>query len=305
MRVYYGIDEYAAETSGARVALGFFDGVHLGHRAVLSACVNGSDGKAVALTFSQSPAAALGRQAPPLLTDNSRKAELMAELGIDAVIFADFGELRDMSAEDFVRVILRDRLRASEVCCGENYHFGRGGSGDAGALRELCAREGIGVCVVGPEMMGGEAVSSTRIRGLLARGDIGTADSLLGYRWAVRGVIGRGNGIGSVMGYPTVNLPVGEGLCAPRYGVYASIVTVGGVSYRAATNIGVHPTVGEADALLCESYLIDYRGGELYGERAVCEPVEFIRPEMRFADERELRERIGEDIAWVKSCIFP
>ena len=301
MRVYYSIDEYAARANGARVALGFFDGVHEGHRAVLRRCAAEKGGnEAAALTFSQSPAQALGRQAPPLLTDNARKAELMAQLGIDAVIFADFGSLMRMSAEDFVRDILAAKLKAAGVYCGYDYRFGAGGSGDADALARLCAREGIEVGVEEPFVMDGDAVSSTRIRAMLAGGDIAAANRLLGSRYTVSGRVGGGNRIGRGLGFPTINLPLGEGLCVPRYGVYAARVTVGGGAYRAAVNIGVHPTVGEAERPVCECFLLDFGGGELYGESAVCELIGFVRPEMRFADGDALRAQIAHDVVSVR-----
>ena len=301
MNVYHDISEYAAERSC--VALGFFDGVHRGHRAVIDACcaAKGSDTAAV-LTFRESPAAALGGSAPPLLTDNSRKAALCADAGVDAVIFADFDAIRDLSPADFVRLILKDRLRARRVFCGYNYRFGRCGAGDTDALVRLCAQEGIEATVVPSVYLDREAVSSTRIRRLIAEGGIEDANRLLGYPYALCGEIAGGNRIGTALGYPTVNIPIPDGLCVPRCGVYASRVTIDGRVYRGATNIGVHPTVGASPVPLCETFLIDYPGGELYGRAASCELLRFIRPERRFSGAEELRRQVEQDIAAIRGA---
>lgn len=296
MTVYHRIEEYRPTERGACVALGFFDGVHLGHRAVIGGCVSGKgDLPCVVLTFAESPAAVLGRPVPPLLTDNAQKAALLEELGADAVIFADFNAIRELSAGDFVQRILRDKLNARRVYCGFNYRFGRSGSGDTEALRRLCGVEGIAVHVSEPVYVGDQTVSSTRVRALLRDGDLESANALLGYRYRIGGDIGSGNHIGSAMGFPTVNIPIGEGMAAPRFGVYASRLLIDGAVYRGATNIGVHPTVGENARPLCETFLLDFEGGDLYGRSAVCEPLRFIRPERRFDSLKELTVQVRQD----------
>lgn len=302
MAIYHSLDEYLPDDRGCRAALGFFDGVHLGHRAVI-AC--GDDGglRRVVLTFAQSPAKALGAPFPGLLTDNTRKAELLTQAGAQDIIFADFGALRDMSAEDFVEKIIVEKLRAKQVCCGFNYRFGKGGKGDVKRLAELCSRYGTEVKAREPVTVGGEQASSSRIRELIASGDIRRANEMLGYRYAVSGVIAGGNHIGTGMGFPTVNIPIGGGLIVPRYGVYASKVTVGGKEYIGATNIGVHPTVGENDMPLCESFLLDFDGSDLYGKYAVCELCDFVRDERTFGSFDELRAQIDADCERIREMM--
>lgn len=301
MRIEYCLDKRITSGNGSCVALGFFDGVHPGHRAVIGACCAKKGGNdAVMLTFADSPAAALGREAPPLLTDNERKAELVESIGADEIIFADFLLLKDMSAADFVRAVLRDKLNAAAVYCGENYRFGKNGEGDTAALKELCAIEGIRVSVIEPVLFDGEPISSTRIRASIADGDIEKANAMLGYSYAVRGVIGSGNHIGTQLGYPTLNLQMDNKLAVPRYGVYASRVSIDGRSYTAATNIGVHPTVRQSSKPVCESYLLDYTGTELYGLSAKCELVRFVRPEMKFSSAGELCAQVARDIAEIR-----
>ena len=301
MEIYYEIDGYAAKGYRSRVALGFFDGVHLGHRAVIEACAEDCGAAMpVALTFRENPASALGRPAPPALSDNETKAALMSAAGARAVIFADFLSVKDMSPEEFVSSVLKDKLNAEFVCCGYDHRFGKNGSGSAERLRELCAVHGIECSVIEPVYAQGEAVSSTGIRGLLSSGEIEKANDMLGRAYCVSGVISAGNHIGSELGYPTVNLPMKEGLCVPRYGVYASRITVGGRSYPGATNIGVHPTVDVSPAPLCETFMIDYPGEEIYGEKAVVELLRFIRPEMKFASLSSLREQVERDVRSVR-----
>lgn len=295
MKIYNSLEAYQPHTDGACVALGFFDGVHMGHRAVIESCVKDSGCQSVVLTFCESPAKALGKDAPPLLSDNVRKAELIEALGVGALIFADFCAVKDMTPAEFVENVLVEKLKAKKVCCGFNYRFGQNGTGDTAALEKLCTERGIAVCVCEPVYCDGEQVSSSLIRALIADGAIDRANRLLGYRFAIEGSIGIGNRIGSQMGFPTLNLPLAEGIVVPRFGVYASKVDIEGVRYRGATNIGVHPTVGENDQPLCETFLPDFGGGDLYGKRVRCELKRFIRPEMRFASVEELTEQIRKD----------
>ena len=304
MIVYNSIEEFAKTGYESHVALGFFDGVHLGHRAVIGGCIDGrGDRTSVVLTFAENPAKLLGKADVRLITDNARKAELIAELGADALIFADFMRLKDMEAEDFIRRVLHEQLRAKRVVCGYNYRFGRFGRGDVSMLKKECAALGIEVSVCEPVYCGDRAVSSTAVRELLQAGDMALAGRMLGYPYAVSGRVGTGNRVGSQMGYPTVNLPIGEGLIAPRFGVYAARMIIGGKTYRGATNIGVHPTVKESREPLCETFLLDYHGDGLYGESIVCEPAAFIRQEMKFASIDELTAQIGRDIEEIKRIL--
>ena len=294
MTIYDSLQIYRAHKEGSAVALGFFDGVHLGHRAVLKACA-GSGLHRVVLTFSQPPAKTIGRACPPLLTDNARKAALLGELGAEDVIFADFASLRELSPAEFVRSILYERLHAKQVYCGFNYRFGKDGDGDTALLTVLCSEYGIGVTVIEPVYLDGEAVSSTRIRACIAAGEVGRAAEMLGGCYTIEGDIGGGNHIGTTMGFPTVNIPIGEGLAVPRYGVYASYITIDGRTFTAATNIGVHPTVEVISRPLCESFLLDFEGGDLYGKHAVCELRQFIRGERKFESIEELQTQIRHD----------
>ena len=304
MKIYDRIGDFEKTGRESHVALGFFDGVHLGHQAVLNDCAADKGGcQAVALTFGESPARLLGKTDVGLITDNAEKARLMEASGIDAVIFTDFMSIRDMDAEAFIERVLHQKLRAKKVSCGYNYRFGKNGAGDTALLQEKCAALGIAVSVAEPVDIDGRAVSSTAVRELLQGGDIEGASRMLGRAYAVSGKIGAGNHLGSGMGFPTVNLPFGQGKVVPKYGVYASRVTVGGKTFRGATNIGVHPTVGENDAPVCETFLLDYDGGDIYGEDAVCTLVRFIREERRFISTAQLTAQVGRDIERIREIL--
>lgn len=296
MKVTNSLEEYKPKYNGTCVALGFFDGVHTGHRAVIGSCAaEKGEHPCVVLTFHESPAKALGRQTPTLLSTNERKAELLAEIGVDEVIFADFNAVKDLSPQAFVTDVLRDKLHAKKVFCGFNYRFGQGGAGDTDLLTKLCEEQGIAVEVKEPVLREDERISSSLIRRCIAEGNIEKANTLLGYPYAIEGAIDSGNHIGSAMGFPTVNIPIGEGLTVPRYGVYASAITIDGRRYKGATNIGVHPTVGAHDVPLCETFLLDFGGGDLYGKKATCELTAFVREEKHFGSIDELSAQIKKD----------
>lgn len=302
MKLYNSLNEYIPDSRGSCAALGFFDGVHLGHRAVIGSCAKESgDTPCVVLTFRESPTKSLTGNSPGLLTDNTLKAELMAQAGADEVIFADFDSVRNLSPEAFVADILYNKLRARKVYCGFNYRFGCRGEGDTATLKELCAEKNIEVRVIEPVYSDSEQVSSSRIRALIASGEIEKANEALGYRFSISGDIGSGNHIGSAMGFPTVNIPVADGMAVPGYGVYASRIIIDGKAYTGATNIGVHPTVGENEKPLCETFILDYEGGDLYGKYAVCQLISFVRGERRFDSLEELKAQVRADCERIRN----
>ena len=182
MTIYESLEEYRPHEGGAYVALGFFDGVHIGHRSVIGSCAADSGtSPAVVLTFRESPQKALGKSAPPLLTGNARKAALMEKFGTDEIIFADFCAVKDESPADFVRKILHDTLQAKRVYCGFNYRFGAGGAGETQTLKTLCEPYGIEVVIKEPVYLEDEQVSSSLVRKKIAEGEIARANEMLGY----------------------------------------------------------------------------------------------------------------------------
>ena len=276
------------------VALGFFDGVHRGHRAVLSAAVScRREGLTpAAFFFTSSPKKDSAKQQ---LSSNADKIRMFEEIGIERLYIIDFERLKNKTPYAFVKDVLRDVFNAKKVFCGFNYRFGRAGSGDTELLRELCSGQGIDAFVCDTVVEDGVVVSSSEIRRLLRAGEIKRANRLLGYDFGVRSASVEGNHIGTLMHTPTVNLRFPENTVLPRFGVYASIVTIDGERYIGVTNVGVKPTITDAGIPNCETWMPEYRGGELYGKTVDVRLRDFIRPERKFSGLQELEEAIKRD----------
>lgn len=282
------------------VALGFFDGVHIGHKAVLDACVERTEPaqKSVVFTFKSSPHNLMSENKKPMLTTNEQKFGLFEKYGVDDVYCVDFMSVMELSKEEFVSKILVDTLNAKAVVTGYNYHFGKGGKGTADDLARLCSDYGVEVIVCDPVVYNGDTVSSTRIRGCIADGEIESANEMLNYSFSVETVVGSGNHIGTKISTPTINQKLTDGVIVPKFGVYASKVTVDDNVYIGATNIGVHPTVGEC-APVCETHLLDSTL-DLYDKKVKTELLKFIRPEQKFESVDELKFQIAYDIKTIK-----
>ncbi len=227
------------------VALGRFDGVHQGHRAVISAAVECKDRGLVpaVFTFSDNP----GKDPHSLLTTESEKYALLEQLGVQIVVTVAFDEVRNMSPETFVSSLLLQRLRAKEIFCGYNYRFGAGAVADADTLEQLCGKEGVNVTCIPEVVLGGRQVSSTAIRKLISEGKVLAGRELLGHRYALSGKVVHGNAIGRTINTPTLNIDVDKQKLLPRYGVYAAKAFVDGVEYNSVCNIGKKPTVGSEE----------------------------------------------------------
>lgn len=280
-------------------ALGNFDGVHLGHAALLRRTAEAARSRglmSLAYTFDRHPENAMaGAVVTPMLTDRAEKAARIAEEGVDCICFAHFTpELAALSPGDFVRQVLRDQLRARVCVCGFHYHFGAGGAGDAHMLASLCAAEGIETVVLPPVTVDGIVVSSSLIRSLIASGQIERAERLCGHPFVVRGEVLDGKHLGRTIGLPTINQRMPEDGVVPRYGVYESRTVVGGAEYRSISNVGMRPTVA-GESLNCETHIIGYEG-DLYGESVPVRFVRFLRPERKFPSVEAMREQIESDI---------
>lgn len=279
------------------IALGFFDGVHLGHGALLRRVAEAAGvekARPCAFTFDQSPAAALTGQAVPLLTGVEDRRWLMEALyGIRELIVAPFSLMRDMDWRDFVADYLQKELGVVHVVAGHDFRFGRGGEGSPQRLAELCARLGIGCDIIPKVEVDGITVSSTRIRALVTEGKMEEAARFLGHPHVLSGTVVHGNELGRTLGTPTANLLVRSEIAAPAFGVYASRVTLPNGETRAAvTNVGVRPTVNQGMAgLTVEPWILDYRG-DLYGKTIRLELYKRLRPERRFDSVEELRSAI-------------
>ncbi len=295
-RIYTLPSDASIPEEGRSVALGFFDGVHIGHRAGLEAACRAGNGRCAAVTFL--PHTLTTKPEQTVLEDFEVQTAVMRQCGVAEIFLTDFAAVRGLTPEQFVNNILADQLHATAVTCGFNYRFGRGGSGDAALLRRLCETRGIAVTVVEPVLCDGEPVSSSAIRGLLAHGDMEMVRRMLGRPYCLCYPVIAGAHLGTSLGAPTANQMPPADRMLPRFGVYASAVTIGGKNYAGVTNIGIKPTVGGQQPL-AETY-IDGFSGDLYGQTiAVC-PVRFLREERRFDSLAALQQQIDRDIAQIR-----
>jgi riboflavin kinase/FMN adenylyltransferase len=285
------------------VALGTFDGVHLGHRAVIAAARAAADREGVpvlAATFDPRPAAVLRPGTPvAALATLEHRIELLGEAGADEVVVLAFtAELAALEPAVFATEILLGRLGAVAVAVGADFRFGRDRAGDVATLSATCAQAGVaveGVRIV--DELGGR-ISSSRIRGLLAEGEVAEAAALLGRPPCLDGVVVPGDRRGRTLGFPTANLQVGEAQLVPADGVYAgwALDLDGGRRDPAAVSIGRNPHFGDVEEIRVEAHLIDYRGDDLYGRRLRLELGSRLRGQERYEDVDALIAQIGRDV---------
>ncbi len=287
------------------VALGNFDGVHLGHRAILKAAMDrarAAGGTAFVLTYDPLPAKLLfPERAPKLLLTTEDKLELLRISGIDGVIVLKFTlELSQLSPRDFVRDYLVAKIGAREVVLGHSHKFGHRRAGNAAVMVELGREFGFDTTVVGPVKIAAMEVSSTTIRDLIATGDMRAAAKLLGRYHFLHGPVTRGRARGRKIGFPTANLQ-SETECVPSDGVYATRVVLDHGHYASITNIGMRPTF-EEQARSIEAHIFDF-DRDIYGHRIKLELIEKIRGEKKFASADELAHQIQLDVARAKEIL--
>ena len=299
MRVYRSLSDVPAAPTGRAVALGTFDGVHLGHRRVIGSAVERARERglvATVATFDPHPLQVLRPQQPPrLLTTTDDKIALISELGVDELVAIPFTpELSRQSAEDFCEQVLAGALDARSVSVGANFRFGHGAAGDAALLR---ARPEFDTDVVELVQHGGDSISSSRIRSLLAEGDVARAAELLAAPYAITGRVVEGDARGRELGMPTANVEPPPDVLMPAPGIYAATATAEGLDgpVAAAVSIGVRPTFEDGDDLRLEAHLIGF-DGDLYGRRLRLSFLERLRDEVRFDSAQELVEQMKKDV---------
>jgi len=286
--------------------VGNFDGIHVGHRAILETVVRRAanlGGQAVVYTFDPHPRKVLlPDRAPQLLVTPDQKLELIRDAGVDAVIFEPFTlEFSRTSAEEFVRDVLFEKVRPVEVYVGYDFHFGRDREGSMRMLTELGPRLGFAVTIIPEVTIGDDDVNSTRIRELLGEGRLESANVMLGRPYGVRGRVAEGDRRGRTLGFPTANLdPENEVL--PGNGVYAGFLTLldegepaAGTRLPAVTNVGTRPTFQQGERVVAEAHAIDF-DGDLYGRRVDLSFLFHLRAEQRFDGVDALREQIQADV---------
>jgi riboflavin kinase/FMN adenylyltransferase len=297
MRVIRSLDEVPPAEAGRAVAVGTFDGVHLGHRRVIESAVEAARSRglpATVVTFDPHPLQVLRPDDPPrLLTTTPVKIDRVRELAVDELVVIPFTqEFSRLDPEEFCRDVLADTLRARYVSVGENFRFGHGASGDHQLLRSCTEFE---TSVVPLLELGGEPVSSSRIRSLIEKGDVAAARELLGAPFELEGTVVEGDARGRELGIPTANVLPEPVALVPAPGIYAGAAR----GYPAAISVGVRPTFEQAGKLLVEAYLLDFEG-DLYGETLRLSFLERLRDEERFESAEELVQQMRRDVERVR-----
>ncbi len=280
------------------LTIGVFDGVHLGHKHLLSQLKETARPQNLltgVVTFRQHPQEVLSSQTKlPCLTNLRQRITLLKNEGIDMVIPLSFTpELAHLSARQFAS-LLKQHLRMSWLVIGPDFALGQNRKGSANALRKLGREMDFGITVVPPIVLNGEVVSSTAIRQALANGNMEKVHHLIGRFFSLQGRVISGAGRGKELGFPTANLEINREQALPANGVYATRAYLDDQTYRSLTNIGQRPTFGAGERTV-EVYLLDYHG-DLYGHRLKINIIDRIRPEKRFDNAEQLKQQIGEDI---------
>ncbi|MBR2634324.1 MAG: bifunctional riboflavin kinase/FAD synthetase [Clostridia bacterium] len=283
---------------GTCVALGNFDGIHIGHERIIRSCVEAareSGSLSVVWSFRRHPQHILkGNFSTGNIISPSDKEEICRSLGADLLFLEDFETVRDLSPEAFCQKILLEKLNAKTVFCGFNFRFGKNGAGDANFLRDYLRAHGAEAVVADPVCLDGDTVSSSRIRNLLSEGSVRAAGRLLGRPYSICFPVLHGKHLGTRIGFPTLNQAFPEEYVVPRRGVYAVRMLLDGKAYPGVCNVGIRPTVDENGAVLAETHLFDF-SADLYGRRVRVEFFEFLRPEKRFSSLEELCAQIQRD----------
>lgn len=290
------------------IALGFFDGVHLGHGALLRKAVQRArelDAAPAAFTFDRAPKEFVTGIPVPLLSTVDERCRLIRELyGIERVIVAPFDrEMMTMPWQDFLEKLLLERYHAVHLVAGHDYHFGHRNAGTPEILQRYCAEHGVGCDIIPKVEREGITISSTYIRSLLESGEAQRAAEFLGHPFALSGEVRHGKGLGTKSLFPTANLLPQPPLITPKFGVYATqVVLPDGRRYAGVTDVGTRPTVSTDGTVTVETHLVDF-SGDLYGQTIRVEFLARLRGEEKFASTQALHDQIERDIAAAKAMI--
>lgn len=284
-------------------ALGFFDGVHSGHQALLRECVamaRQMGATAAAITFAKHPKALYTNIIPPLITSTDDRIALLHSYGIG------FVHVLPVTEETMVkhwRTFLNELQKQGAVgfVCGDDFRFGHKGIGNAEKLQAFCQDRGLPCVIVQEQTMDGSRISSTKVRRLLEAGDVEAANRFLGHPHVLSGYVVPGRHIGRTIGVPTANILLPEGVMIPKLGVYACTCDIEGKTYQAVTNVGHRPTVG-GHQTRAESWILDF-DGDLYGKHLTLQFHHFLRPEQKFDSLEALQGQIQQDAAQVRAFL--
>ena len=284
------------------LALGYFDGVHLGHQAVISTAVNfarKNGNKSAVITFKDHPCCFFYGVCPKyILTREDRLSHLEA-LGVDYVYILDFNaKLCMLSAQDYLKNVLIDNFSPKSISTGFNHYFGAKKSGGVDLLTQMQSVYGYKYFEVPPQKIGKDTISSTAIRNALSKGQIANANEMLGYNFTISGEVIKGQQLGRKIGFRTANLMYPPELIDLPFGVYSVIVHYQNAVYRGITNFGIRPTVSNTNQCSLETHILDF-DRDIYGENIAVEFLKMIRLEKKFASIEELKKQIKDDIAHI------
>lgn len=282
------------------VAVGFFDGVHKGHKALTDKVLEKAKEKnciSTVFTFSKHPdTVVFKKEIPMLCSEDLRTKAIKKYSGVDEVIFWQFNENHaKMPWDTFVKDILIKEFNACHIVTGADFIFGHKGLGDAKNLASLCSELDIGYDAIDDVIIDNARVSSTNIRKFIEKGDVNTANFLLGHNYLVQGEVKHGREIGRTIGVRTINLDFPSGMQRLANGVYVSLVTIDDKKYKAVTNVGKVPTFVDDESIIVEAHILDFNE-DVYGKIATVEFLDFLRYERKFADINDLKNTINENI---------
>lgn len=307
MKILDSIDDLAGVKGPIVLVAGTFDGVHLGHQALIGRAMKEASfcgGTAVVMTFDRHPASLLRPdKAPKLLTRNDEKIALLQKMEVPALLMLEFTkDLAGVPARDFIESLVSAATPLHAVCVGREWFFGNGGAGNVALLKELGKERGFEVIQIDPVVADGSQISSTRIRSAISSGNLAEAEICLGRPYMLFGAVVPGVGLGSKLGFPTANLDV-DGVLLPPNGVYAVKVSRGATTLAGVCNIGLRPTVdASATAPVVEVHLFDVTA-DLVGEKLSLQFVKFLRAEQKFSGLEELKGQIAKDCSEVKALL--
>lgn len=287
------------------IALGFFDGVHMGHGALLKRTKEIAKEKnlsAAILLFDRHPSQILPGSPTTLINTNEEREMLLSQYyEMDEYLYLTFDEkCASISWDSFISDVLVNDLNAVHLVAGFDFRFGKYGKGDSNMLKAFCRGKGIGCDIIDPVEIDGEVVSSTLIRAYLEQGYLQQAKKLLGHNHIFTAPVVRGKEMGRDLGVPTINQDFAPNACVPRFGVYKTLVHIDNEVHVGVTNVGIRPTIEVSDIPRLETYILNY-DGDLYGKNVTLEFVEFIRVEQKFGSMEELKQMIQKDIKIAES----
>jgi riboflavin kinase/FMN adenylyltransferase len=305
MQVIHTAKDCDAQGRKVCLAIGVFDGVHLGHQQIIRQTVADAHqpgGLSLVVTFAPHPSQIVAPdRVPPLIYSPWQKLRTIESLGVDTLLEIRFDQaFSEKSGPEFIQELAHDLGGIADICVGADFVFGRKRSGNVEVLKELGGQLGFKVHGLAAVALDGKVVSSTRIREAIRNGELDSAGQMLGRPYAIQGRIIPGDQLGRQLGFPTANMEIGGQLTPPN-GVYAGVTTVDNKIWQVALNIGLRPTLGLAEPVLrVEAHLLDF-AGDLYGQELEVEIVRKLRDEKKFGSPGELTEQIKQDVAAVRS----